>query len=274
MAAGSAGWLHVVRTACSPENRSVARPFSRYSLAWCSRDRQSDIEPAVVKEICSAAMKVREIAALRAREAARATSSTADTRSGRARLLWIRAGWACVASLLACAALSAWLFAKTSLDIVHVRTLMDTAVLRSLSLALAKSDYDEVQEMLSTYGDSGYFAQAAVSNAKQRVIAIAGAWPNVQIGEPVSDQIARAAEIFDLRLGPQSLGQLLIPQPRTTPPKLVRSGLHSLRATSAWLSALALIAGLALSAYLLRMSLLAATSSREQNAAVVESSKE
>src|SRR5215470_1102278 len=36
VAAGSLGWLHVVHTACSPENRSVAWPFSRYSLAWCS----------------------------------------------------------------------------------------------------------------------------------------------------------------------------------------------------------------------------------------------
>jgi hypothetical protein len=143
---------------------------------------------------------------------------------------------------------------------------MDAAVLRSLSLALAKSDYGEVQEMLSTYGDSGYFSQAAVSNAKQRVIAIAGDWPNVQIGEPLPDQIARAAETFDLRLGPESFGQLLIPQPRTTPPKLARSGLHSLRAASAWLSSLALIAGLTLSAFLLRMSLLARTSKEAQDA--------
>src|SRR5215469_2528408 len=27
----------------SPENRSVARPFSRYSLAWCSRDRPPSV---------------------------------------------------------------------------------------------------------------------------------------------------------------------------------------------------------------------------------------
>jgi hypothetical protein len=149
---------------------------------------------------------------------------------------------------------------------------MDAAVLRGLSLALAKSDYGEVQEMLSTYGESGYFSQAAVSNAKQRVIAIAGKWPNVQIGEPLPEQIARGAETFDLRLGPESLGQLLIPQPRATPPKLVRSGLHSLRAASAWLSSVALIAGLTLSAFLLRMSLLARTSNEEQDA-VVESIK-
>ena len=220
----------------------------------------SDVEPALVKEICSAAMKVRETAALRGREAARIASSNAHAQSLSARRVWVRAGWACVVSLLACAAFGGWLFAKSSLDILHVRTLMDAAVLRSLSLALAKSDYGEVQEMLSTYGDSGYFSQAAVSNAKQRVIAIAGNWPNVQIGGPVPDQIARAAETFDLRLGSESLGQLLIPEPRTTPSKLARSGLHSLRAASAWLSSVALIAGLTLSAFLLRMSLLAGTS--------------
>src|SRR5215469_7626198 len=42
-ATGSVSWLHVVHTACSPENRSVARPFSRYSLAWCSRDRPPSV---------------------------------------------------------------------------------------------------------------------------------------------------------------------------------------------------------------------------------------
>jgi hypothetical protein len=228
----------------------------------------SDVEPAVVKEISGAAMKVREMAALRGREAARIASSNADIRSRNARWLWLKAGWASVASLLACAAFGGWLFAKTSLDILHVRTLMDTAVLRSLSLALAKSDYGEVQEMLSTYGDSGYFSQAAVSNAKQRVVAIAGHWPNVQIGETLPDQIARGAETFDLRLGPESLGLLLIPQPRTTPPKLAGSGLHSLRAASAWLSSLALIGGLTLSAFLLRMSILARTERSERGGAV------
>lgn len=38
VATDSAGWLRVVHTAYSPENRSGGRPFSRYSLAWCSRD--------------------------------------------------------------------------------------------------------------------------------------------------------------------------------------------------------------------------------------------
>jgi hypothetical protein len=234
----------------------------------------SDVEPALVKEICSAAMRVRQnTAAFQARETADAASSSADVRSPSARSLWIKAGWACVASLLACAAFGAWLFAKTNLEIVRVRTLMDAAMLRSLSLALAKSDYGEVQEMLSTYGDSGYFSQAAVSNARQRVVAIAGNWPNVRIGEPVPDEIAGASEAFDLQLGSESFGQLLIPKARTTPPRLIRSGLHSLRAASAWLSGLALIAGLTLSAYLLRMSILAGISGSGRNA-VLESTKQ
>jgi hypothetical protein len=233
----------------------------------------SDVEPALVKEICSAAMTVRETAALRGREAARIASSNAHVRSRNVRRVWVKAGWASVVSLLACAVFGGWLFAKTSLDILHVRTLMDAAVLRSLSLALAKSDYGEVQEMLSTYGDSGYFTQAAVSNAKLRVIAIAGTWPSVQIGEPIPDQIARASEAFDLRLGPESLGQLLIPQPRTTAPRLVKSGLHSLRAASAWLSGLAMVAALTLLAYLVRISVLAGTEKSEGGAAV-ESTKE
>jgi hypothetical protein len=120
---------------------------------------------------------------------------------------------------------------------------------------------------------SGYFSQAAVSNAKQRVIATAGNWSNVQIGEPVPDQIARAAETFDLRLGTESFGQLLIPQARTTPPRLVKSGLQSLRAASAWLSGLALVAGLTLSAYLVRVSVLARIR-RSRRDAAVESKKE
>src|SRR5438445_6239 len=83
---------------------------------------------------------------------------------------------------------------------------------------------------------------------------------------------ARAAETFDLRLGPESLGQLLIPQPRTTPPKLARSGLHSLRAASGWLSGLSVVAALTLSAFLLRMSVLARTKRGEPDAAL-ESTK-
>jgi hypothetical protein len=233
----------------------------------------ADVEPALVKEICSAAMKVRQTAALRAREAASTGSPGVEVPSRSARLLWVKAGWAGAVSLLVCAAFGGWLFAKTSLEILHVRTLMDGAVLRSLSLALAKSDYAEVQEMLSTYGDSGYFSQAAVSNAQQRVIATAGNWSNVQIGEPVPDQIARAAETFDLRLGTESFGQLLIPRARTTPPRLANSGLQSLRAASAWVSGLALVAGLTLAAYLLRVSILARTRRSERDAAV-ESKKE
>src|SRR6266853_3274117 len=41
--AGSVGWLRVAHTAWSPENRSLAWPSSRYSLAWCSRDRPPSV---------------------------------------------------------------------------------------------------------------------------------------------------------------------------------------------------------------------------------------
>src|SRR6267378_3331327 len=41
--AGSVGWLRMAHTAWSPENRSLARPSSRYSLAWCSRDRPPSV---------------------------------------------------------------------------------------------------------------------------------------------------------------------------------------------------------------------------------------
>jgi len=92
-----------------------------------------------------------------------------------------------------------------------------------------------------------------VSSAKQRVIAIAGDWSDVQIGTLVADDVARAAETFDLHLGSESFGRLLIPQPRTTPPRLVKSDLHTLRAAGAWLAALALVVALMLSAYLLRI---------------------
>lgn len=137
---------------------------------------------------------------------------------------------------------------------LRIRALMDTAMLRNLSLALAKADYGEVQETLSAYSDSGYFDQAAVSNAKYRVIAIAGDWPNVRIGEPVPGQIARATETLDLRLGSESFGQLMVPQSRTNPPALMKSGLRALRTASAWVSALALLASLVLSVVLARMS--------------------
>src|SRR5229473_538159 len=42
---GSADWRHAahLRVACSPENRSLAWPSSRYSLAWCSRYRPPSV---------------------------------------------------------------------------------------------------------------------------------------------------------------------------------------------------------------------------------------
>jgi hypothetical protein len=226
--------------------------------------RASDVAPAAVKAICSAAIRVGETTA--ESPAISSVPSPGDAGSRGARWSWVRAGWACVVSLLVCAALAGWLFAKTSVEMSRVRTLMDVAMLRSLSLMLAKSDYGEVQELLSTYGDSGYFSQAAVSNAKQRVVAIAGTWPKVQIGEPVPDAVARMAETFDLRLGSDSLGRLLIAQPRATPLRLVKSGLHSLRVSSAWLSGVALAAALMLSAFLMWMPLLARTSRRRLDA--------
>ncbi|MBV8211294.1 MAG: hypothetical protein JO133_14660 [Burkholderiaceae bacterium] len=213
----------------------------------------SHVEPALVKEVCNIAMSTGGNAAL-PREVASAAPSSGDARSPSARRSWVRAGWACAACLVACAVLAGWLFAKTDLEMLRIRALMDTAMLRNLSLALAKADYGEVQETLSAYSDSGYFDQAAVSNAKYRVIAIAGDWPNVRIGEPVPGQIARATETLDLRLGSESFGQLMVPQSRTNPPALMKSGLRALRTASAWVSALALLASLVLSVVLARMS--------------------
>src|SRR5713101_6948087 len=42
---GSASWRHAahLRVACSPENRPLAWPSSRYSLAWCSRYRPPSV---------------------------------------------------------------------------------------------------------------------------------------------------------------------------------------------------------------------------------------
>jgi len=121
----------------------------------------SNVDVQLMKEICSAAINASKSAAASGqREAASSALSSIDPRSRSARARWVKAGGACVLSMLACAALGVWLFAKKShLEILHVRTLMDRAMLRSLSLALAKSDYGEVQEMLSTYADSGYFSQ-------------------------------------------------------------------------------------------------------------------
>src|SRR5215831_120688 len=59
---GSVGWLRVVRTAYCPKNRSVAQPFSRCSLAWCSRDR-----PPSVVVFCSAVVPGDPLLAITAR---------------------------------------------------------------------------------------------------------------------------------------------------------------------------------------------------------------
>src|ERR1700722_15363851 len=43
VATGSAGLLRAAHTAWPPENRSLVSPSSRYSLAWCSRDRPPSV---------------------------------------------------------------------------------------------------------------------------------------------------------------------------------------------------------------------------------------
>jgi hypothetical protein len=224
-----------------------------------------DVDAALVKEICGAAIHARQTgAASRGHEAASRAPSGIDPRSQRARSPWVKAGWACVLAMLACAALGAWLLttavpgahdiaAKTRSEMSRLRALMDTEMTHGLSLAMSKGDYGEVQEMLSTYADSGYVSQAAVTNAKERVVAIAGDWSKLQIGASVPDDVLRAAQTMDLRLGSENFGRLLIPRPpRTTPSTPIKSDPYALRAASAWLCGLSLVAAVMLSAYLLR----------------------
>jgi hypothetical protein len=222
----------------------------------------TDVDAALVQRACLASLGAGAASADATRnETAPPTESpSSDALRPRISKQWFVATWSSVVLMLACAALGAWLFttavdardtaARAESELTRLRTLMGVAAARSVAAVLAKGDYGEVQEVLSPYAEIDYVSKAAVINASQRVVAVAGDWRQVQIGAPVPEGAVRGAKSFELRAGSEKLGQLLVVLPPQNVTAIPDGDYQLLRVLSAAIYCCALIAAVVLSAYL------------------------
>ena len=93
-------------------------------------------------------------------------------------------------------------------------TMADSTMTQNLSAMMATGDYGDVQTTLSSFESLGYFDSAVVTNARQKVIAIAGAATGARIGDGVPPALAGSAQVFDLMQGSDRTGQLLVTRPQ------------------------------------------------------------
>lgn len=74
----------------------------------------------------------------------------------------------------------------------------EISMLAQLSDRLSEGDYGEVQSELQSFATRQHFKAAAVSNARGRVVAIAGDVPDVRIGDTPSEQLVKTARVSAL----------------------------------------------------------------------------
>jgi len=113
---------------------------------------------------------------------------------------------------------------------------------------MATGDYGEAQVELSMFSSLGYFQGAVVTNAKGKVVAMAGDAPGARIGDAVDPTFAAAARTQELTLGSVAHGRLLIVT--TTAP--AAESLPGLRVTAAFAMLAALAAAVITALPLLR----------------------
>jgi hypothetical protein len=95
-----------------------------------------------------------------------------------------------------------------------------------------------VQAALSLFETQGYFKNATVINARQRVVAVVGGGERQRIGDLVTPEYISQARTLDLKLGEDTVGRLLRADPAAPLPGSLSGGLGG-AATVALLGALA-----------------------------------
>lgn len=83
-------------------------------------------------------------------------------------------------------------------------------VVQGLAAALATGDYGEVQTELSQFSALGYFDMAVVTNARGRVVALAGAPEGVRVGDPAPADFAARVPPRPLVIGAERYGELFV----------------------------------------------------------------
>lgn len=96
----------------------------------------------------------------------------------------------------------------------QLRGMADETLSHALTVALASGDYGEVQNQLGTFESLGYFRGALITNARQRVVAIAGQVDDtLRIGIELPDGTVPKAVARDLTQGAERFGRLVIVKP-------------------------------------------------------------
>ena len=95
-------------------------------------------------------------------------------------------------------------------EISRLRALSQDTMVLELSTAMVSGDYGQVQAVLSAFASLGYFTGAVVTNERQRVVALSGRAERLRIGDAVPPEVAHTSQAFDLKLGSQRHGRLLL----------------------------------------------------------------
>jgi hypothetical protein len=112
------------------------------------------------------------------------------------------------------AALALWLAVAALPELegesANGRSIADRTLTHHVSVAMATGDYGEVQHVLSTFESLGYFQAAAVTNARQKLVSLAGNLPGLRIGEEVPARSLAAGLPLELAMGSETYGQLVV----------------------------------------------------------------
>jgi len=102
-------------------------------------------------------------------------------------------------------------------EIERQNRMAENTMTQDLSNTLAAGDYGEVQDALSLFSSLGYFKGAVVTNTKDRVIAMIGPLDKLHIGDALTQDGLAGSRSFDLRLGSERYGRLLLIPPAAPP---------------------------------------------------------
>ena len=93
-------------------------------------------------------------------------------------------------------------------EAARLQSQVDGTLTQGLATALATGDYGQVQEVLSNFAALGYFRNAAVTNASQRIVALVGTVNDLHIGGEVPAEFAASAKTIDLLVNNERLGRV------------------------------------------------------------------
>ena len=208
------------------DDQHVAVAEARYRD---QRDMQTEADTALVRLICDNGIHANQLGA--ADGSGRRSAMPAGTLDGRPLMMWPaidrrRANQATFVGPLSVfvvvlsALLALWMVAVAipwarsdavalQTELTRMHEMGNGSMLQTLASTLATGDYGEVQAALTSYASLGYFQGAVVTNARQRIISVAGTVTEARIGDAVSPALARSAQVLDLSIGSERYGQLL-----------------------------------------------------------------